>query len=153
MPRSNTPSPWQQRVQRAHELSQQYPFAAEILNFYIHVAEFQEKLSGQLSGYRPPDSNPEELGDGIATELAGRFESFLSLAENNGPAALAEITRAIRAQGGAGWSELLRVSWADLSPIDARVFLVQAFLQPYAEIVRSHSARRPSHSAYGICPF
>lgn len=154
MPRSSTLSPWQQRIRRAQELSQRYPFAGEVLDFYIHVAEFQEKLSGQLSGHATaqPESSAGELDEAAATELAAWFESFLSLAEKYGPASLAETTRRIR-QGEAGWSELLRTSWGDPSPTDAQGFLAQAFLQPFAEIVRSHSARPPLHSAYGICPF
>lgn len=155
MAHSRTISPWQQRIRRAQELSQRYPFAAEILNFYVHMAEFQEKLSDALSGYviTQSDSNPPELDISTAAKLTARFGSFLSLAEKYGPAALAETTRQIRARGEASWSDLLQVAWADFSPTDARGVLAQSFLQPYAEMVRSHAAKRPLHSAYAICPF
>lgn len=148
-------SPWQRRIQRAHELSQQYPFAAEILAFYIHVAEFQEKLSAQLNGYAisQTELGPSELDARAATELATRFGSFLSLAEKYGPVTLPETTRQIRARGEGSWADLLRAAWADSSPTDAQGFLTQAFLQSYAEMVRSHAAKRPLHSAYAICAF
>ena len=42
-------SPWQRRIQRAQELASQYPFASEILGFYIHVARFQEDLHRRMS--------------------------------------------------------------------------------------------------------
>jgi FdhE protein len=155
MARSKTLSPWQRRIQRAQALSQQYPFAAEMLDFYTHVAEFQEKLSDRLSGHvsTRPDSNPSELDAEAAAELISRFGSFLSLAEKYGPAPLAETTRQIRADGEASWSDLLRSAWVDFCPMDAQGFLAQAFLQPYAEILRSRTAKRPLHSAYAICPF
>ncbi|HZC22944.1 MAG TPA: formate dehydrogenase accessory protein FdhE [Candidatus Binatia bacterium] len=152
---TKTLSPWQRRVQRAHELSQAYPFAAEILDFYIHVAEFQEKLSAQLNGYAISQSelDPPELDARTATELATRFGSFLSLSEKYGPVTLAETTRPILARGEASWSDLLRAAWADPSPTEAEGFLAQAFLQPYAEMVRAQTEKRPLHSAYAICPF
>lgn len=155
MPRPSTLSPWQQRIQRAQELSERYPFAAEILDFYIHIAEFQEKLSRQLGGYTTAqsDEGAAELDGTTARELATRFESFLSLAEKYGPAPLAETTRQMRARGEAEWSGLLQTAWADSSPIDAQGFLAQAFLQPYAEMVRSHAAKRPLHSTYAVCAF
>lgn len=155
MPRSRKPSPWQQRIERAQELSQQYPFAAEILDFYIHIAEFQEKLSGQLARYvnRQQDPGSSELDAGAVAELTARFGSFLSLAERYGPASLADTTNSIRAQGEASWCDRLRAAWADFSPTDAQGFLAQAFLQPYAEILRSHAAKGATHGSYAICPF
>ena len=155
MPRSQKPSPWQQRIQRAQALSQQYPFASEILDFYIHIAEFQEKLSGQLAGYADSQSDLglSELEAGAVAELTARFESFLSLVERYGPAPLADTTNSIRAQGEASSCDLLRRAWVDSSPTDAQGFLAQAFLQPYAEMVRAHTAKRPLHGPYAICPF
>jgi formate dehydrogenase accessory protein FdhE len=155
MPHSSTLSPWQQRIQRAQELSREYPFAGEILDFYIHVANFQEKLSGQLSSLVAiqPASTRSELSSRAATELTAWFGVFLSLAEEYGPASLAETTRQTRARAEAQWLGLLLDAWADPSPTNAEGFLAQAFLQPYAEMVRSHAAKRPLHSAYAICPF
>ena len=155
MPRSQKLSPWQQRIQRAQELSQQYPLAAAILDFYIHVAEFQEKLSGELGRYADwrSDSSSAELDAGAVAKLTAWFGTFLSLAEKYGPAPLADITSSIRAQGEASWCDLLRSAWADSSPTDAQGFLAQAFLQPYAEMVRSYAEKRELHSAYAICPF
>ena len=40
--------PWQQRMRRAEKLAAQYPFAAEILGFYVHLARFQESLYQRL---------------------------------------------------------------------------------------------------------
>lgn len=155
MPRFKKPSPWQQRIQRAQELSQRYPFAAEILDFYIHVAEFQEKLSSDLAHYVSRQQGPSssELDAEAVAELTARLGSFLSLAERYGPDRLADTTTLIRAQGEASWGDLLRAAWADSSPGDAQGFLVQAFLQPYAEIVRSHAAKDPLPSPYAICSF
>lgn len=155
MPRSQKLSPWQQRIQRAQELSQQYPFAAEILDFYIHVAEFQEKLSSHLAHYvgKQQGLSSSELDSEAVVELTAPFGSFLSLAEKYGPARIAGITNSMRAQGEASWGDLLRAAWTDFAPTGAQGFLAQAFLQPYAELVRSNAAVHPLHSAYAICPF
>ena len=151
-----TISPWQRRIQRAQELAEQHPFAAEILGFYIHVARFQEDLHRQLSVAfaRQLSSAPNrELGPAELSVLSARFESFLSLAGEHGPKPLAELTRELRAHGQTFWSELLCSEWNAHSRSDAQGFLALAFLQPYAELLRSRAALRLDQYTYALCPF
>jgi formate dehydrogenase accessory protein FdhE len=150
-------SPWQRRIHRAQEVSGQYPFAAEILSFYVHVARLQEDLHLRLRAALPaqshlasirPELSPKELG-----EFISRFEPFLSMAEAHGPKALAELSRELRGRGQEFWSELLRAGWIAHSPSDAYHLMAQVFLQPYAELLRSRATLRPGQTAYALCPF
>jgi FdhE protein len=150
-----TVSPWQRRISRAQELSGRYPFAAEMLGFYIHVARFQEDLYQRLitTLQSRTAAVDRELTPSEISELSSRFEPFLSMVEARGPKALAELCRELRARGEDVWSELLRAGWMVHNPSDAQGFLVQAFLQPYAELIRSHTKRPASQNAYALCPF
>ena len=152
-----TVSPWQRRIHRARELAGQYPFAVQILEFYIHVARFQEDLYRQLSlafpHGSPASATPQELGPDELPELTSRFESFLSLAEAHGPAPLAGLSRELQARGRTFWGKLLHEVWIAHAPSDAQGFLALAFLQPYAELLRSRASLCPKPHAYALCPF
>jgi formate dehydrogenase maturation protein FdhE len=148
-------SPWQRRIRRAEELARQHSYAAEILGFYIHVARFQEDLHRRMSVMlqSPAPSGDRELTGSELAELTSRFQSFLSIAEAHGPKPLAELGRELRALGPDGWSDLLQRSWLAHSSADAEGLLAQAFLQPYAELLRSRAQLRPSQTTYALCPF
>src|SRR5664280_2915941 len=44
---------WDKRIQRAVELGERYPSAAEILGFYRHILEFQKTLYADVSSVSP----------------------------------------------------------------------------------------------------
>jgi FdhE protein len=150
-------SPWQRRIQRAQELAGQFPFAAEILGFYIHIARFQEDLYDRLKAAFPKETAPAALSAELSpTELAkvsSRFESFLSLTAERGPEALAALSGELRGRGQKFWSELLQASWTAHSASDAQALLAFAFLQPYAELLRFHASTRSKQHIYAVCPF
>ena len=148
-------SPWQRRIQRAEELASQHAFAAEILRFYIHVARFQEDLHRKLSVVlqSPPASADRELTVTELVELSSRFQALLSMAEAHGPKSLAELSRELFVRGRDVWSDLLQRSWMAHSSSDAEGLLAQAFLQPYAELLRSRAQVLPSQTTYALCPF
>ena len=148
-------SPWQRRIHRAQDLAAQHPFAAEILGFYVHLAGFQEESHKSLSAVlqSPNPAVDRELSAPELSEMSARFESFLSMAEAHGPKPLADLSRDLRARGQNSRSELLNKSWSVLSPADAEGLLAQAFLQPYAELLRSRALPRPVPTAYAVCPF
>ena len=150
-------SPWQRRIQRAQQLAGQYPFAAEMLGFYIHIARFQEDLHRQLNAAFPRQAQPASALAAISPDqlenLSSRFDSFLSIAEAHGPTALAELSRELRTRGRDFWSELLDRAWTAHSPSDAPGLLALAFLQPYAELLRSRASLKPASTAHALCPF
>jgi FdhE protein len=152
-----TVSPWQRRIQRAQELAGQHSFAAEILGFYIHVVRFQEDLHRQLSKALPRPlqsaSIPSELSADELENLSFRFESFLSVTEAHGPPPLAELSRELRGRGQEFWSELLNSAWTAHAPSDAPSLLALAFLQPYAELLRSRAHLGPPSTVRALCHF
>lgn len=152
-----TVSPWQRRIDRARELAGQHSFAAEILGFYSHVARFQEDLHQQLSAAFPRPSQPASLRNELTRNelknLSFRFEAFLSLAEAHGPKPLAELSRELRARGRDFWSKLLHDGWTAHSPSDAQGLLALAFLQPYAELLRSRAGLGAGSTERALCPF
>ena len=147
-----TALPWQRRIERAEELASRHPFAADILAFYAQVAGFQHNLYRQFSAIlqSPTDDLRKELSGTALAELIGRFEPFLLLTEQHGPKALAKLSAELRAAGSIAWSELLSHSWSASSPSQPQEFLAQAFLQPYAELLR---LRTPGHTTMrAVCP-
>ena len=160
-------TPWQQRIQRAEKLGAQHPYAAEILAFYAHVARFQENLYERLrsgSAGVPPAVLLETqsasrrlsgLQDDAATNtLLARFPEFLALVEDNAPAPLAQAARELRASDPHSWPGLMTQCWTHIdSPSDPQEFLVLAFLQPYAEFVRSEANLPLEGYTSLLCPF
>lgn len=148
-----SPSPYQRRIQRAEELSRQHPFAVEILGFYIRLARFQEALhrtlTTSLQGAAP--SLTRDLNSSELSALSSNFPSFLALAESHGPAALAELSRTLRSQPDP--RELLAHAWLAPTALDAETLLAQAFLQPYAELLRSNAAPHNHQQSYALCPY
>ncbi len=150
-------APWQRRIHRAQELAREHTFAAEILDFYIHVARFQEDLHKRVSKTFSRQSqivnNFAELRRDELENLSSTFESFLSMAEEHGPRALSQLSAELHTRGSVVYSELLQNAWTTLSCSDAPGLLASAFLQPYAELLRSHAQVRPSSTAHALCPF
>lgn len=152
-----TVSPWQRRIRRAQELAAKYSFAGEILEFYVHVARYQEDFYGRLGVAVPRLASPvplqEELGPVELEYLSSHFDSFLVVAEAHGPKALAELSRELRKRGKDFWAELLSAAWASHTPSGAEDLLAFAFLQPYAELLRSRAQPRRVSTAHALCPF
>ncbi len=150
-------SPWQRRIHRAQELSRQYPFAAEILGFYIPIARFQEELHRRITEVLNPESSTQllshDLGQKELLPLISAFESFLSLAQAHGPQALADLGRELHARGPDDWSDLLNAAWVAHSPSDAAGYLALAVLQPYAELLRARTSASSLPSRPALCPF
>jgi len=151
-------NPWQQRAQRAQALASKHAFAAEILGFYVQIARFQEELYQRLevSSDRKTSHSQRTLpGPPELDELKGSFESFLKLVEAKGPARLAESAREVHGESPANRSKLLDRCWsvAESSDPEAQIFLGRAFLQPYAEFVRTRSAMQWNGYSHSICPF
>jgi FdhE protein len=176
-------TPWQQRIRRAEHLAGKHPFAAEILGFYIHIARFQEDLyqrlerasrdaagssagkssagipsavpstsSGQATWASRPLSGQRDAG--ATKTLLASFPEFLSLVQEKAPARLAQLAHDLRHSNPNSWTDLFTQCWAHIdSPTDPQEFLLLAFLQPYAEFVRSRSRLQLEGYTHPLCPF
>jgi len=147
-------SSWQRRIERADELRERHSFASEILSFYVQIAKFQENLHREFSGNLKEDSDSifTALSPQSVARLQSRFGSFLSVVEEYGPATLVALSKQLRAAGERSWPELLTDAWIQPAPSDVKTILNQAFLQPYAELLRSRMKIRPAQQAYAACP-
>jgi FdhE protein len=147
--------PWQRRIQRAQELIEQSASAAEMLGFFVHLARIQEELHRDLE--RVIEQHTPISTEGICehdlTTLASKFGSYLSVVGQHGPSLLSRLARDLQTPGKNNWPELLQEAWRVRRPSGAQEFLVQAFLQPYAELLRSRMSLPPAESRYAICPF
>lgn len=154
--RGEVPNEWQRRILRAEELSAQYSFAAEILRFYAVIARFQERFFREIGNLRG------RLESGAATrsevftwplprDVIRPFGEFLSVVEQNGPAALREAARELRQGGEDTGVQFLATFWDGSEISGPADFLARAFLQPYAAGIRSN-ARWSGPTPY-LCPF
>ena len=148
-------TPWQKRIRRAEHLAAQHPFAAEILDFYIHTARFQEGFYQRVErdSAGATVTPPSALLD--LPDLLASFPAFLSLVEERGPARLAQVAHDLRHSPSGSWSHLLNACWSAASelPIDPHEFLAFAFLQPYAEFLRSRIPLQLDGYTLSRCPF
>jgi FdhE protein len=144
-------TPWQQRIRRAELLATHHPFAAEILGFYVQVARFQESLYQRLE--RASGNTSVPLSDPDVTELLASFPLFLAVVEEKAPARLAEVAQDLRSSGSSSWQDLFTQCWAQANaPTDPHEFLILAFLQPYAEFMRSRAHLQLEGYTHLLCP-
>jgi FdhE protein len=148
-------NPWQQRIRRAEQLADQHPFAAEILGFYIHLARFQQRLGQRVEPSSAGQSQVLLSARPEFAELLVSFPEFLSLIEGQGPARFAQIAHELSNSAPNSWSDLLNHSWSNINepPTDPQEFLAAAFLQPYAESVRSSAPLQLDGYTHPLCPF
>jgi FdhE protein len=147
-------SPWQGRIKRAERLAAQHPFAAEILGFYVQVARFQQGLHQRIerASAQKAQASLSDLSE--CPELLISFPAFLSLLEEKAPARFAQVAHDLRNSPSDLWSNLLNHSWSETeSPPDTlEEFLGFAFLQPYAEFVRSRAPLQLDGHTHSLCP-
>lgn len=153
--RSAIASRWQRRIERAQELRNRYRYAAEILDFYIRIAGFQNELYGSLRELLPsePVDRCRPLKDSEVWELTSRFGTFLGMAGEHGPEKLRNIIRELQSRGSRFWAELLGQAWQNFSAASAQELLAAAFLQPCAEFLLLKALEPKRGPAPGLCPF
>ena len=141
------------RIARAELLSNRHPYAAEVLAFYVRIAQFQRDLYEflpKLWGKQPlaPANGllRSELNQPILVEP---FAKFLAVITEHAPRPLAAEADYLKDQGTMAWAAKLETFWkAGLAewgkrdndgeeqiPDPLKEFLARAFLQPYAEFV------------------
>ena len=151
---------WQERIERARKLSSDYPFAADLLRFYEHVAGAQRHvysrvlaMCGEARVARPAGRLREELD---LTILLPEMRGFLGIVEQYAPVPLAEAAREFAQRGSAGWVELLTKWWAaangDPAATAHEQFCARAFLEPYAEYLAEHTEPPVIEVTPSLCP-
>jgi formate dehydrogenase maturation protein FdhE len=174
---------WDQRIARACDLAEAYPFAREILLFYSQLAAFQKNSYLQIpstygSGSAGPSSLPSALDDIDLRHLLTRWQPFLSLIEAEAPGTLSRFARGLKVGGADITRALLRAAWPTYQPTtpergddvgaplvgvpsgatrgDAHTFerfCSRAFLQPFAEFLADHAEVPTPAVRLATCPY
>lgn len=145
----------QKRIARATELRTEYPSSAEVLDFLVELLQFGQELQVALEGL---------LGDGLQSfthplhlKIAGQFPRFLKMIETKAPEPIANEAQRTADFSDREHLELLNTFWtrpeATTPLMGQQVFLVRAFLQPYAEFVRARSGKQKREWTPSVCPF
>jgi formate dehydrogenase accessory protein FdhE len=148
---------WDQRIARAEELAEIFPFASEVLGFYASVARFQKAFYGYVQQARGKMSLP---GPGFREALdivllLPRFPGFLKIVKENAPPALASLAEQMAGEAEPRWEKLLRDFWLRSEPGElpyTESFFARAFLQPYAEFVSDRLTVAQRHTNSATCP-
>jgi FdhE protein len=151
-----------QRIRRADELAAAHPFAADVLHFYKHLANFQKALyvsQEEANGNESAKRLSRLAGEDLNFEfLLPKFPQFLSAVEAISPDPLAQSALELKTRPASRWSELFSSCWCDVSDLEpsvgnAEALLARAFLQPYAEFLADHSNRPGQGESTRVCPF
>ena len=107
---------YEDRLQRAAFLAKNHPFAAEFLNFYQTIAQFQKSLYNRIAASLPVqqgDATPSPIRESFDPALVlPHFRAFLDVTQRNAPAPLADAARQVSAQSADSWLALLSSYWA-----------------------------------------
>jgi FdhE protein len=147
---------WAKRIQRAVELGEHYPSAAEVLTFYGHILDFQKTLFASVSPQsRPADGIENPFREQIDFDIAMRqLPDLLALVQRKGPSKLgleaAEISRASLEEQ----RQMLRsFLWSgDGDEQQANPFFARVLFQPLAEHLAAAQLTRPAESSALVCP-
>ncbi len=157
---------WDQRIARAQELAATYPFAAEGLRFYEHIAGFQKSLYAQFGsgagngagGAGKKTRAPGSLRDELELfRLLPWFASYLGFITDIAPPPLASAAAELNASGAARWEEILDEFWrsdgqGEVPLTESETFFAWTFLQPYAEHLADHTEPLEIHDTPPLCP-
>jgi formate dehydrogenase maturation protein FdhE len=164
-----------ERIRRAQHLGAVHSFSAEVMQFYEQIALFQKSLYTQLaqSGIQHPvpASTTDFRSNLDLDSLLQKFPTFLSLLQSVGTAPVVEAARQLFLQGSGAWITFLTEYWATAGSADhlhssaqateqmphtaaeaLTVFILRAFLQPYAEFLAANYAAPPAIATPSVCP-
>src|SRR5580704_6445643 len=154
-------SKWDLRIRRASELASIHSFAAQAMDFYERVTQFQKSLYAQLESKSGRDKKPRPSGtlrqDFDDCLLLPQFGRFLLLIEESAASPLSQSARELRLQDSGHWRQVLAGFWTSdpesresLDPGEGLISWI--FLQPYAEYLADRSEQISTGEAPSRCP-
>jgi len=141
---------FEKRIARARTLAEQYPAAAQVLNFYSEIATFQKQIFEATAAEDLHADPLRPFDEQLVTPTAlSRFPALIGLVEKKGPPGLAKSARDLRQQSPEQWRILLEAPPnGDL----AQHFFARACLQPVAEYLALVSNVQFSGYTGQVCP-
>jgi FdhE protein len=144
---SRADSTWERRLERAAVLGGLWPFAREVLDFFIEITRFQESMAARL-----PVPFPVDPGG-----LAGFFHELFEIVERAGPPELSGAARRARLRSPGEWQRVLRSFHEGQEGGEEERFFSKLVLQPYAMAFEGSRRKRedgPGASGRSSrCPF
>src|SRR5579862_1066552 len=140
---------WENRIERARELQERHPAAAEAMRFYELVLEFQSKVTKKFNFKLDPQIPFRHQIDLFS--LSTNFADLLDLTVRHGSGTLRSRAQELLNEGETNWRALLQSELvrSDLELLDR--FFARACLQPVAEYLQSQLPADTNYSK-GICP-
>jgi len=144
---------WSGRIERASYLAGRQPAAAEVLNFYRRILEFQKDLYDRAASRPAALDVPfrERLDPDAAMQ---QLPELLSLVQASGPSKLAQEAADFRLESPEQCRQVLKLflNAKDADDAGAYAFFARVLFQPLAE----HLAAIPAPSLQGfsgmVCP-
>lgn len=165
---------WDRRIRRANELASSYPFSAEGLRYYAHLATQQKGLYGEIQkalAGSPKISSDRPLRDELDLFLLlPKFPGFLSAVKQIAPAPLAQAAANLAECGSAAWQRTIEDFWhgdsglaegvddpeqcqsGDRPSLTSHRVLAWIFLQPYAEFLADRREASIADGTPFTCP-
>lgn len=143
------------RIERATNLAVDHQGSAEMLGFLVEVMRFGDELQVTLEDMKIRNGK-HGFQEPIAPGITAKFSGFLKMVEAKGPETLACEAQRTGNLSDTEHCELLNSFWArrDATALVGRKeFLARAFLQPYAEFIRSRSGKQKTEWTPRVCPF
>ena len=158
---------WDKRIQRATELAERHPSAAEVLAFYRHILEFQKALRLDTASLSPSFADAktpfrERLDIDIAVQ---QLPALLALVQRSGPAKLAQEAADIgagklRPTSSPCYAELEQQRQMLFSFLlapdghqpESNHFFARVLLQPQAEQLAVRQQPQSVDSSASVCP-
>lgn len=152
---------YEARIRRAGQLTSRYPFASEVLTFYLHLVDFQKSLFEKVAGAAKPGHSTvpggalrEQIDVGF---LASEMPRLLQLVEKYAPGPLIDFARSLRHASSSEFDSLLasyceeggkgRHEGEPREQLIARVSV-----QPFSEYLSSQSGAVPLATGSLVCP-
>ena len=156
----NKQATWEQRIERAKELAETYPFASQILSFYSEIAAFQQSLGARLRSPGEGGAHTEYLAFRDCLDLAPLLpgvSSLLSLVARVAPAPLAQVAEELKREEEDYWEYLLSTYWKSEGRVvegapETHLFFARALLQPCAENLASMREVESPRYGSATCP-
>lgn len=146
---------WIERIERAAQLSEQNPWASEVLGFYRYVLQFQKTIYEQTGRCDAPALITEaSLLESVDLDAAERsFPDLVVLVRAHGPAGLAEQATRLRDSPGTEIRrELERLMASTEYQQDDGSFFARILLQPQAEWFAQARGTQSHQVAGNLCP-
>lgn len=145
---------WDKRIRRASELSERESSAHEVLRFYRHILEVQQRIYQDISA-QPPVSAPADsaLRERLDLDCAMRWMGVvLGVVRQNGPARMSAEAERIKAAGSTHQRQLLaRHLNREVIADESGDFFARMVWQPCAEFLASQY-KVSTNGSEATCP-